>query len=228
MALNKRTRWIIGAVLALVVLVIAGPYVYIHYIKEKAPPPLAQTAAKTGATGSGAVATSIDGTWHPTDASVVGYRVKETLFGQAAPAVGRTSKITGELVAVGTTITSASFTVDMASIASPEGQRDGQFRGRIMNVAQFPTATFKLTAPIALAAVPTETASTAKASGELTLHGVTNAVQMDLTVTRAGLTFAVGGALDIVFADWKVANPSFGPAQTEDHGLLEWAIVFAK
>jgi polyisoprenoid-binding protein YceI len=228
MTLNRRAKWIIAAVVALVVLVIVGPYVYIHYIQDQAPPPLAKSGPSTSVGVNGEVAKSIDGTWKPTTASIVGYRVKETLFGQAAEAVGRTSKVAGELVAAGTTVSSATFTVDMASVASDKGQRDSQFNGRIMDVAQFPTATFKLTAPIALSAVPTEQPTSVKAAGELTLHGVTKPVQVDLTVTRAGVTFLVGGTLNIVFADWNVANPSFGPAQTQDHGLLEWALVFAK
>jgi len=228
MALNRRAKWIIAAVVALVVLVTVGPYVYIHYIQDKAPPPLAKSGPSTPAAANGEVARSIDGTWKPTAASIVGYRVKETLFGQAAEAVGRTSKVTGELVAAGTTVSSATFTVDMASVASDKGQRDEQFSGRIMDVAQFPTATFKLTAPIPLNAVPTEQPTSVKAAGELTLHGVTKPVLVDLTVTRSGVTFLVGGTLNIVFADWNVDNPSFGPAQTQDHGLLEWALVFAK
>jgi prepilin-type processing-associated H-X9-DG protein len=226
MSLSTRSRWIIGAVVALVLAVTVGPYVYIHFIKEKAPPRLSQST--TTVAGSGPVATSIEGTWKPTSASIVGYRVKEVLFGQSSEAVGRTSSVTGELTASGTTVSAASFTVDMATVKSPESQRDNQFRGRIMQVDKFPTATFKLTQPIALTAVPTEQGIKVKATGELTLHGVTKPVQVDLDVKRSGATFLVGGALNIVFADWSVANPSFGPAQTEDHGLLEWALVFAK
>ena len=50
----------------------------------------------------------------------------------------------------GTTISAVDLTVDMASISSDRTQRDGQFRSRIMETSQFPTATFKLTAPIDL------------------------------------------------------------------------------
>ena len=32
----------------------------------------------------------------------------------------------------------------------------------------------------------------------------------------------------VVFADWGVDNPSFGPARTGDDGLLEIKLVFAK
>jgi polyisoprenoid-binding protein YceI len=227
LSLRTRTKWIIVAAVAVVAL--AGPvgaFAYIHFIQDKAPPPLSQSTSTVAA--GGPLATSIDGTWKPTAASVVGYRVKEVLFGQSTEAVGRTSSVTGALSANGTTISSASFTVDMTTVASDKGQRDSQFRSRIMDVARFPTATFTLTQPVALAAVPTETGTTAEATGELTLHGVTKAVQLDLTVKRAGSSFTVGGSLAIVFADWRVPNPSFGPAQTEDHGILEFALVLAR
>jgi polyisoprenoid-binding protein YceI len=225
-AMRKRTKVLVGFAVGAVVLATAGPYVYIHFIEGPAPAPLSQS--KPGAVASGPVAKSIEGTWKPTAASIVGYRVHEVLFGQQSTAVGRTSSVTGELVATATAVTSASFTVDMATVKSDRSTRDNQFQGRIMNVDQFPTSTFKLTKPIAIASVPTENGVSVTATGELTLHGVTKTVQPDMIIKRNGPTFEVIGALNIVFADWKVSNPSFGPAQTDDRGLLEWSLVFSK
>ena len=45
----------------------------------------------------------------------------------------------------------ASFSVPMDTIHSDKSQRDAQFDGRIMDVAQYPTGTFTLTSPIDLA-----------------------------------------------------------------------------
>ena len=39
---------------------------------------------------------------------------------------------------------------------------------------------------------------------------------------------SVTGSIPIVFADYNIDNPSGGPAQTEDNGLLEFALNFEK
>lgn len=44
--------------------------------------------------------------------------------------------------------------VDMAGVASDESRRDNPFRGRIMDVATHPTATFFLDAPLDVQTVP--------------------------------------------------------------------------
>ena len=88
--------------------------------------------------------------------STVGYRVTEDFVGGLtnSEAVGRTHDVTGSLTIAGTTVTGSDFTVDMSTVKSNKSQRDGQFQGRIMDVAQFPTATFQFTEPIQLASVP--------------------------------------------------------------------------
>ena len=56
----------------------------------------------------------------------------------------------------------------------PAISRDSQFQGRIMDTADFPTATFVLTNPIELAPVPKNgVVKTYSATGKLTLHGTT-------------------------------------------------------
>ena len=98
--------------------------------------------------GSDVPSESLDGTWLVADGSEVGYRVEETINGFAVTANGRTRDVSGSLVIAGTTVTEGSFSVDMATVASDESRRDGQFRGRIMAVDEFPTAEFVLTSPI--------------------------------------------------------------------------------
>jgi polyisoprenoid-binding protein YceI len=216
-------------VILLVVLAVAAPagaWLYFNVISDDAPDKLALTDA-TGTTASGPAATGeLGGTWKPTAGSQVGYRVNEVLFGQRKAAVGRTDKVTGTMRIDGTTVTAAEVTVDMASVASDEDRRDNQFNGRIMNTSQFPTAVFKLTSPITL---PSTTGPvTVKATGNLTLRGTTKPVAVDLKAQRQGATIAVNGSIPIVWDEWNIPNPSFGPASTEDHGELELLVVFAK
>jgi polyisoprenoid-binding protein YceI len=154
--------------------------------------------------------------------------VKETLFGQSNTAVGRTSAITGEILVAGTSVTSGRFSVDLTKVSSDQSQRDQAFRGRIMNTSQFPTATLTLTAPIQVPSLPADGAqTTANATGDLTMHGVTKPVTFEVTAQRSGATVAVSGSIPITFADWNIANPSGGPAQTEDHGILEFLVNLA-
>jgi polyisoprenoid-binding protein YceI len=141
--------------------------------------------------------------------------------------VGRTNAITGTMTLDGATITDASFTVDMTTVTSDESRRDEQFNGRIMETSVYSTATFTLTEPIDLGTLPdANTDVTATATGELALHGVTKTVTFDIQGRYTGSQVEIAGSIPITFADWDISNPSFGPVTTEDHGILEFSIVF--
>lgn len=227
-------KWLAIGILAVAVTLVGGPYVYIHYIEGTAPPPLtlatpSANSSAGGTTSSGQATGASDETWKVSSDSVVGYRVKEVLFGQSNVAVGRTTSITGSMTVSGTTVTAATFTVDMTTVSSDQSRRDGQFNGRIMETSTYPTATFTLTQPIALGSVPTKgTKQTYQAIGNLTLHGVTKTVMLKVTGLYTGSAVQVAGSIPITFADWNIPNPSFGPVSTEDHGVLEFALNFAE
>jgi polyisoprenoid-binding protein YceI len=235
MAAGVRTRhwkrWLAIGVAAVAIAIVGGPYVYIHFIEGKAPPPLAFTSPSPSgsetATTSGQTDVAPDGTWTVATDSVVGYRVNEVLFGQSNEAVGRTSAVTGSITVDGTTITAATFTVDMTGVTSDQSRRDGQFNGRIMDTATYPTATFTLSAPIKLGANAVDGSSqTAQATGRLTLHGVTREITFEVTGRYVDSTVQVVGTIPVTFSDWGIPNPSFGPVTTEDHGLLEFSLNF--
>ena len=223
-------RWLAIGIAGLALALAAGPYIFFHFVEGKAPSPLtlaspSPTSAGGATTGSVAANSAPDGTWAITSDSVVGYRVTETLFGQSSEAVGRTSQISGSITIAGTTITAGSFTVDMTTVTSDESRRDGQFNGRIMETSLYPTATFTLTQPVDLGSIPAEgEQQTFQATGDLMLHGVTKTVTFDLTGQWTGAVIQVAGSIPITFADWNISNPSFGPAQTEDHGTLEFLL----
>lgn len=234
-------KWAIGVPIALVVLVTAGTWTYINVIRDEAPErlslddagttaPSTTTAASgtTETTGTAAAPASggAEGVWKVAAGSQAGYRVNEVLFGQNATAVGRTEDVTGQIEIDGTSVTSGSFTVDMTTIESDESRRDGQFRGRIMDVENFPTSTVELTAPITLGTLPADGEEvTVKATGNLTLRGTTKKVTIDLAAQRSGASITVAGTIPIVFEEWGIPNPSGGPASTEDNGELEFLLV---
>lgn len=246
-------KWAIGAVVLVIVAVTAGPFIYINWIKEDAPPEFtlapadpvdtaattaapadstapdgttaSTTAATSETTGATGTTTGVDGTWSIGTGSEVGYRVVEVLFGQDTEGVGRTSSITGSIDIAGTQVTTGSFEVDMTTVTSDESRRDGQFNGRLLQTSEFPTATFTLTAPIELGSVPAEaTPITATATGDLTLHGVTKSVTFDVQAQLTGGQIQIIGSTDIVFADYDIEQPDTGGITTQDHGLLEFSL----
>ena len=159
----------------------------------------------------------------------VGYRVTEVLFGQTADAAGRTNAVTGDLTMNGTTAETASFTADLTTLKSDQTNRDNQVQGRIMDTAEFPNATFKLTSPITLASIPADLVEVkAKATGDLTLRGQTRSVTFDLTARRNGDTIEVNGSIPITWSDYNIPAPSGGPAQVQDTGQIEFLITFVR
>ena len=232
--IRRRKWWLVTAGAVVILAVVGGPFVYFHFVEGSAPAPLSLGAASStpspSATSSAAGGSgSVDGTWNVTTGSVVGYRVNEVLFGQTHDAVGRTDAVTGSMTVDGTKVTDATFSVDMTTVTSDETRRDEQFNGRIMEVSTYPTATFTLTEPINLGSIPAEgQRRTLKATGDLTIHGVTKSVTFDIAGTYDGSTVRIAGSLPITFADYNISNPSFPPVvTTEDHGLLELALAFA-
>ncbi len=229
-------------------------YSYIHFIKDDAPKRLSlsdiavttpsiagasatvptsavaagSTTATTTVTGGSNAAPSADGptTYTLTSASEAGYRVVEVLFGQNTEGVGRTNSVTGTITLDGTNVTAATFTVDMTTLKSDQTNRDNKFKGEIMNTSKFPTATFTITKPIALGSIPDDgTEIKATATGDLTLHGVTKSVTLDVTAKKTGNSIAIAGSTDVTFADYSIDNPSNGAVTTQDHGLIEFLLV---
>jgi polyisoprenoid-binding protein YceI len=225
-------KWLLAIPVVALVAVVGGPFVYINYIQDDPPERLTledrepTTATTTGGTVD-TVRESIEGEWSLDPTSVVGYRVEEVLFGQDTEAVGRTSDVTGSMSITGTAVEAAEFTVDMTTVTSDRDNRDNQFRGRIMDVETFPTATFTLGEPIDLGAVPADgEEQTFLADGELTLRGVTRPVTFDLVARRSGAGIEVNGAIPLTFGDYGIPDASFGPAEVGDTGELEFLLVF--
>ena len=234
-------KWLAGAAAVLVVLVVGGPFVYIHFISAKAPAPFSVRSAasatpgpaasgQSGGSGNAAgAAGAVAGTWNIARGSQVGYRVKEILFGQDNVAVGRTSDIAGELTIRGAKVTAGSFTVQMATIKSDQAERDVQFNGRIMDTSAFPTGKLTLTRPISFAPLPAVgVAKTYIADGNLTLHGSTRPVTFRLTAERTKTGIEASGSIPVLFSRWGIGNPSFGPVSTQNHGLLEFLLALRK
>lgn len=219
-------KWGVIGVVGILVLGFVGSYIYTNFFAEQAPEPLAVTPTVEASVDPNV---TLPGTWSIADGSQVGYRVKEILFRNENEAVGRTEDISGSFTIDGNSLTEGSFEVDMATITSDQSRRDGQFRGRIMEVETYPTASFELTRPLDLSGInEQQTQGESVATGNLTVHGVTKEVTFDINGVRNGGQIQITGSIPIVFADYNIDNPSGGPAQTGDDGLLEFALNFEK
>lgn len=224
--------WLLTGVLVIAVGVVGGPFVYIHFIERKAPAPLSltkPTASATASVSNTSDSTGVNGTWSVTSGSAVGYRVQEVLFGQSNTAAGRTRSVTGSITIDGKTVSAATFTVDMTTVTSDEQRRDNQFNGRIMDTASYPSSTFKLSSPIVLSSIPAiGVQGSTQATGVLTMHGTSKTVTFTITGQHTANGLQITGQIPITFADWNIPNPSFGPVTTEDHGILEFLLVFKR
>jgi polyisoprenoid-binding protein YceI len=229
-------RWLIGSVVVLVVLAVAGPFVYIRFFNGSAPAALSLSSPTASATSGGGspaattTTTSVAGTWTVGSGSTVGYRVNEVLLGQSTTAVGRSQSVTGHITIQGTTVSAATFSVPMATVVSDKSQRNAQFDGRIMDVSSYPTGTFTLTKPIALGTLPAVgVIKSYSATGNLTLHGHTRSVTFTLNAERTATTVEIQGSIPVLFSDWGISNPSIGGfVTTQDNGLLEFLLVSRK
>jgi polyisoprenoid-binding protein YceI len=207
----------------------------------EAPASEAPAGAESAApAASDAVAAGLDDTW-TVDASVgsfddfsgsfVGYRVTEELVGiGTSTAVGRTPDVTGSLTLAGSTITDATFEADLTTLESDSGMRDGQLGRQGLETDTYPTATFDLAEPIELEAVPADGAIIeATAVGDLTLHGVTQRVEIPLEARLANGVVTVVGSLPVAFGDYGMTAPeSMRVLSIDDNGTMEFQLQFTQ
>ena len=219
-----RRRWwllLIGVVAAVGIGVVAVPYVYIHFINDPAPRLTLDNLDKQRASGASATEASsatglaTDGKWIVTAPSVAGYRVKETLNGQASEGVGRTETVDGSFTLAGTDVTAAEFNVDLSTLKSDQSRRDNQVRTRLLQTDEFPVATFVLSQPIVLDSIPADgVLVTATGNGTLSLHGVDKPVTLDVQARRNGEGIEVLASTLLTFADFEIEDPSKAPFVT--------------
>ena len=178
-----------GAVAGLAVAGFAVVYFVIFPTSSPKPLSLSKSAVAVPVSSSGRLA----GRWTIATGSVAGYRVREKLGFLPAEddAVGRTSNITGEanLKKLGqiVTVTAAAFNVAVNTLKSDQAMRDQHIRTIGLQTDRYPTATFKLTKPVALpASALSGSVVRVAVTGVFNIHGTarteTLPVQMRLSV----------------------------------------------
>jgi polyisoprenoid-binding protein YceI len=231
---SKTFKILLGAFV--VVVVLAGALVASEVLHNSADDQASLGAIATGqsptGTASGAARTSPDGSWkvQPGDGVFVGYRIHEKLRGLDKEVTGRTPGVTGTLTVAGTSIPAAAFSADLTGLKTDEPLRDNTIKRSGPETAKFPTATFKLTAPVTLPSAPKKGEKlSATAKGDLTVHGVTKPVEVPLDAQWDGDTIKVatsGQGVRLQFEDYGFAALEVPVATTDDFGFLEVQLLF--
>jgi len=231
--MKKPVLWGLGILIVLAIVgFTAGPWIYREFIAGEADAELTLPGQTEAAT------TDVNGTWtvvpgpdDDAERTQAGYRVDEILRGSPLTVNGRTPKVTGQAVVAESKLESATFTVDVASITSPESARDNQFRGEdILDTGKFPTAELRVTQPVDVASVPESGESaTLDIPVSLTVKGVSRDVTAKVDVQRAGETIVAAGSVPITWTDFNVTPPDFaGFVTVEPTGTIEFLVNLAK
>lgn len=166
-------------------------------------------------------------TYESATGTFAGFRIEEELAGVGSTtAVGRTDEVSGGITIDGTTLTEATFEVDLTGITTETSRRDDQVQ-RALDTDEFPTATFTLADPVDLGdAAAAGDPITVTATGDLTIHGVTRSVVLDVEAQLVDGTIVLVASTELTFSDFDVSVPS-SPAvlSVDDHGILEVQIL---
>ncbi|OIH98350.1 MULTISPECIES: YceI family protein [unclassified Curtobacterium] len=221
---RKAVIWIsvVAAVVVLAVVgVVVGTKVYTNSENAKASAAPSVAASRQASTLDTA---DLSGAWTVGGDSEAGYRVHEVLNGSDVTVTGRTDSVSGSATVDGTSITKATITVQVADIATDSDQRDSYFRDSALDTSAFPEATFTLTEPVADAVPSGSDTKTVRASGELTMHGVTKDVTAELQIGLNGDGVDISGSIPVTFSDFDVQAPSLGFVTVDDSGAVEFLV----
>ncbi|MGP6174500.1 YceI family protein [Corynebacterium sp. A21] len=228
---NKRLRWIIVIILAVLILlagVLLGSRLYSGYVSSQAEdvPTLSSSANTPSSQDSPAPATDADlsGSWTVTDGSYAGYRVDEVLNGSEGTVTGRTGDISGSLTVAEQELTATELTLQIESITTDSSRRDNYFRTTAIDSSQHPEATFTLTEPVDLSTAAVSGTQTYSVSGDLTLNGLTRPVTAEVQSAFGEGTAQLVGQIPTTWSDFGVQAPNLGFVAVEDSGFIEFSL----
>jgi polyisoprenoid-binding protein YceI len=197
---RHRWRWILGGILALLVIIVGASIAVIGL--QPSQPPLALPSGPAAAPAG-----QLDGTWHVTTGSVAGLRVRESILGFGNDVTGRTSDVTGAVVMSGAQVTGATFRVSLDAIAV-DGKAHQPQLVHSLGTAAHPVATITLARPVPLPAAFSSGATLNRtAAATLTLNGITRPVTVTLSVRRDGPVIEAAGSLPVSFAYFGIKGP---------------------
>jgi polyisoprenoid-binding protein YceI len=218
---------------------VAGFGVWWYLIRDDTPPEATLPERDPSTTNAGS--DSADGQWSISegDDTFAGFRITEHFTGGIDnTAVVHSPAVSGSMTIDGATVTEVAVEVDLTALESQDsvppgvpgiGNRVDQMRGDGLEIDTFPTASFTLTEPIVLDDSPTlGEETTARATGDLTVHGVTQSVTIPTEARWGGEVIDVAGSLEVVLADHGMVAPERPFVSVDGTGTMEFQLVFER
>jgi polyisoprenoid-binding protein YceI len=249
--MSSRTKILTAVLVAVALLVVGGGLWW--YLSDDAPEKVSlesategleadggSTSSTAGADG-GASSSQVDGAWTVDDetgefdfqsatGSFAGFRIDEEIAQIGAKeAVGRTGGVSGTMEISDGEVTSVDVTVDMAALTTDESRRDDRVH-ESLQTDQFPTATFTLDEPIDLGAAAEDGSPVSTtAEGELTIHGVTQPVELTVEAQVVDGTIVVVGSTRVNLAEYGVTAPTAPMVLSiAEEATIELQLLFVK
>jgi polyisoprenoid-binding protein YceI len=202
----RRLRLVAIAFAVLLVVGIAGGYLFLVIKDRNAPPPLALDNPAPGHQGA-----LPDGRWEVRSSeSIVGFRAHEKYLSLPVPStvVGRTSVVHGTMETRRGEIVATSVVVDMRTLKTNDARRDETLRSSLgPRWNKHPYGRFTLgSRPIELDRLSSGSVANIVARGTLRLHDVDRRVEFPLQAQVSGGRFQVAGRLRT-----KMTNFGFDP-----------------
>jgi polyisoprenoid-binding protein YceI len=146
------------------------------------------------------------------------YRVREQLAGVSLPsdAIGRTNAISGQIVGKmdGTIVSAESeIVVDLRTLQSDQGMRDGFIQRSTLQTSRFPNATFVPTSAPGLPLIPpVPTSGDFQLIGDLTIRDVTKPVtwQASCTLESGQTEGTCSASTSFTFDEFELEQPRVG------------------
>ncbi|MCS5719240.1 YceI family protein [Herbiconiux sp. CPCC 205763] len=165
--------------------------------------------------------------WHLDPASTVGYRISSS--GDHVVS-GETSELSGVIEMSGDRLTDAEFMVDLSTLASDDGGMDALLQSLIL-AGGGSTASFVLTEPVDLGdaidasadAVPAP--RTVSIVGALTVRGITNPVEAEVSLAFDGDSGMMTGSIPVDLASYGIDVPDFGVLDLDDTAYIDVDLV---
>ncbi len=248
---SKRPLLIIGSLVGLAVAAVVvwslffGGNAPVAVDGEEAAVARSEAIAESAGDAPTSAAAGIDGVWS-VDTSIgafteacltevcsstfAGFRIDEELVGVGGvTVVGRTPGVQGQIAIEGTTVTAGEFIVDMTGLVTDSNARNAAIRSQAIETDAFPTSTFVLTEVLDFGSVDAGQSVTVDATGNLTVHGVTQNVTIPLTASLESGVIVVTGQIELALADYGISAPS-APivASVEDTTVLELQVFLTK
>lgn len=181
-----------------------------------------------------AASTEIDGEWQVTNRpgsnfTSAGFTFDEVLPGERRTTSASTQGVTGFATIVDCTLTAGEITVDMQHLTSDSDVRDESVRQRIFHTEKYPEATFTVTEPADVSAVPDDgSIGSVELTGDLTIHGTTQPVTQRFDVARSGERLIVAGDIPINRLDYGVETPELVAAKIAEEGEVNVRVNLTK